>query len=226
MKGGGASFVRRAAGFSLLEVVATMAIVALLLSWGMPAFFRAAAGARLDGAAGALESTIRFARRHAVTAGRPTWVLFALPDDDRSEMAGRAYAVFSVETSSGASDVFKGVWLSEWRTLPEGVAFDVEAGEGLLNVFAPSSQTWNGGFNRNRRLRVEGRTHAVLGFKPVGNGTGGYENEIYLTEGRCEAGRLIRESPVGRRVRIDAEGGVRTEVVRYGEDGKALEVEP
>jgi type II secretion system protein H len=83
-----------AGGFTLVEIIVTLALVATLLMVVVPSLDGAAPGARLRSGARMVAATVRWLRSEAVSRGRPMGLrydaaahrLVVLPDIDRDEM--------------------------------------------------------------------------------------------------------------------------------------------
>lgn len=108
-------------GFTLVELLAVIAIMTILFIVAVPSletFTRKG----LSTSIAPLTTTLRLARQYAVTHREHVYVVF--PDDDDTAYTGsdidralRSYAVIA----SNASGAY---YVSDWRYLPRGVAFD------------------------------------------------------------------------------------------------------
>ena len=68
-------------GFTLIELVVVIALLAILFSVTAPPFFRSLGWARMSGSARALVSMAKFARFHAIMHGRPVFLAIDMVDN-------------------------------------------------------------------------------------------------------------------------------------------------
>lgn len=84
---------RRAPGFTLIELVVTLAVLAVVLAVAAPSFARWFASQRLAGATDAVADAVRHARKQAVTTQQTVWLAatpgsqWTLRADDRANAA-------------------------------------------------------------------------------------------------------------------------------------------
>ncbi len=214
-------FHTKRGGFTLAELLVVIAIIGIIFAIALPNLTGITGQSRLEGAANAVHSATKLARQHAIANNQPTYLVF---QDDQSttnaNLAFRAYAVFSINIHTNPVDQSAGYFLTDWETLPEGIVFDSLSSEDMNNVFTPRAEPWQGGFNQNRLLYIDPEVHVVLGFKPGGAQFLDHRNDIHLAEGFYEAGRLVRSSGQGKRIRIDATGTSYISDIRYSELGE------
>ena len=123
-----AAATRRRRAFTLVEMLAVMAIIALMLLVTLPAFrgFNQAQGRR--GAVGNLMGVLDRARMMAISDGLPTYVVFARkPIRDGTpvnpKLWGQAYAIFQDKDDIN----FGIVQRTPWLYLPIGIALKMDA---------------------------------------------------------------------------------------------------
>lgn len=108
-------------GFSLVELLAVVAILMLLMAVAVTTMMPTAARAR-QAARAMLEGQLARTRSHAVSAGVPTALLFAGYQADGG-IAGRATAVVEVEWDDQAAAWKSKRVLSRWEAMPGQVVF-------------------------------------------------------------------------------------------------------
>lgn len=210
-------------GFTLAELLVAIVIIGIMLAVALPTLTGIASESRIDGAAHAIHSAVKMARQHAVTQKQPTYMLFHdFSTSSDVNLAGRSYAVFTIDTRQRPLDQSAGSFLLEWQTLPAGVVFDNQTSEGRNNVFVHGNNSWRAGFDGDNRLRVKGTVYPVLAFNATGTQRMDYKNDIFLAEGLFdEEGNLKRTTDQGKRIRIDSAGRSRVSDIHYDESGKA-----
>lgn len=111
-------------GFSLLELLLVVAVIAIMMSLLLPAIsgFSSTAGRR--GAVNILMNTFEQARVAALESGQTVYVGFANKDFPVEDMRYAAFAVFRTPTeeekATSGDDV---IVLKKWTRLPKNVAF-------------------------------------------------------------------------------------------------------
>jgi type IV fimbrial biogenesis protein FimT len=107
---------KRDAGFTLTELVVTMAIVAILALVVAPSFVRMVTNLRLQGAGNELVSDLHYARTEALS--RNTIVRLLTRGD------GRGYSVITVPVEPDAPTTLKVVQLPSGITLTSGITVE------------------------------------------------------------------------------------------------------
>jgi general secretion pathway protein H len=77
-------------GYTLVELVVVMAIMALLAGMAMPSCSRLLESARLESDARQMASLLRLARQQAITTGQPSTVIF-YPGNAKYKLIGASY---------------------------------------------------------------------------------------------------------------------------------------
>ncbi len=175
-------------GFSLIELLVVIAIVGVLFAVGL-FVFENAGKKNPDRAAAELMGTMRLARQHAIAKRQWTFVVFPNRDGGPYTEAGgnklerclRGYAVLAavnpmdgVALADQIPAKMTFAFVTDWKTLPEGVVFDDNAALsrnfvfGALNALNP---TYTGAFSfpmdpANPTLLV--RPMGAVLFKPNG----------------------------------------------------------
>ena len=185
--------------FTLVELLAVIAIIGIMIAVMIPLFSGMGKGSKMTAAVTQLKTTMSLARQHAITKREMTYVVF--PDDDSSHslyqgpngsLAGMAFKSYNVYGKRSG-------YLREWVYLPEGLIFvpnEAKFGTGdpsdTYNVFVLKTDA----AQTNRRTSADiawpstGATQTMqmvaIGFKPDGSlfaGNGSSDFEIYVTEG-------------------------------------------
>ena len=189
----------RRRAFTLVELLAVIAIIGIMIAVMMPSMIGMARGSKLSGTVSQLKTTMTLARQWAITKRERVYVLFPnekatlYGGDNTSQVhrAWRSYAVYGERSG----------YLREWTQLPEGIVFVGTEGEfnsgnpeGPDDVDNPmidsNAAKWPSlPFPSNSSPRVN--LPAFI-FKPdgravdVGSTPNGSEVEIYLSEGFVE----------------------------------------
>lgn len=116
-----AQIIRLRRGFTLVELLIVIGIMALLFAFALPAFNTMGRGSKVNAAILQLRTILTFARQNAITKNERTYVIF--PNDNsvfytaidaaHREKAFRAVGVWSPRSG----------YLKEWQFLPKGVVF-------------------------------------------------------------------------------------------------------
>lgn len=115
------------AGFTLIELMVVVGIMAVMFSLAIPAYQNLTKGSKVTGAMLQLKNTFSLARQHAITRREKTYVVFPPNDIATSstyEYGLRSYRVYSESWK----------FLSDWYFLPEGLIFDPDGSVSDSNV--------------------------------------------------------------------------------------------
>lgn len=115
--------VRKRAGFSLLEMLVVVAVIAIMMALMLPAIagFSSTAGRR--GAVNILMNTFEQARVAAIESGQTVYVGFADADFPVEDMRYAAFVVFREATDEEKTSGKSYVVLKKWTRLPKSIAF-------------------------------------------------------------------------------------------------------
>ncbi len=120
-------------GFTLIEMLVTLSVLAILLALAMPSLSAWFARARLAGATESLTDTLRFARKQAITRQQPIWLQTRTGDDwslivsqNRNESCAQALACIRAADYRGVSLATQGlpaqIRFSPLKGLPQNAA--------------------------------------------------------------------------------------------------------
>ena len=115
-----------------MELLIVMAIMAIILAVGIPAFNQFGKGAAMNSALSNLRSTIAFAKQWAITKRQRTYIVFpddatALYSNGREREVEKAFKSYSVYTAEEG-------YLQPWNYLPEGIVFNPDTNK-TKNLF-------------------------------------------------------------------------------------------
>ncbi|HEX2254400.1 MAG TPA: GspH/FimT family pseudopilin, partial [Thermoanaerobaculia bacterium] len=188
---------RRRAGFTLLELIVSLAILAVVTAVALPAVLGTTARLRLRSAAGEVATALRAARLHAVRhathvavrletggPGAVRWMLYRDGDGD---------GVLSRDIAAGTDPAVE-------PPPAEGLSRDFRFGAGVRLGFPDGPPPRDPGGRRRLTQRHDpvrfGRSD-MASFGPLGTGTPG---TIYLTDGRELA--CVRVEGRSARIRV------------------------
>jgi prepilin-type N-terminal cleavage/methylation domain-containing protein len=98
-------------GFTLVELLVVIGIMAILIAFALPSFVGIGRGSKMSSALLEVRSTLTLARQWAITHRESTYVVFPQYLNDTNK-ANRAIAVYGAKT---------GNYVSQWIYLPDGV---------------------------------------------------------------------------------------------------------
>jgi len=126
---------RSGGGFSLVELLAVIAIMAVLGAAVAPAFHSIGSAGKLSTGTAAVSSGLAIARNQAIATRRLT--RFVVPSDwsDTPSANFRKFSIWQFEPDQGAAGAW--VQVSKWENLPEGVVFDSSLSKTYMDA-APS----------------------------------------------------------------------------------------
>lgn len=168
----------RKSGFTLVELLVAVAIVAIVFTLALPAFQGMGRGASMRTAVSQVRAVISLARQHAIVNRTTTYVVFPQQTSDvqgqndrrRSELVLRSFNIYSEKD---------GEYLKDWSTLPKGVLFV----EGVFDVY---------GIDRDNTDIFTGpnpnNTKHILPFPASANGTVELRGLVFKPDGSCDIG--------------------------------------
>ncbi|MGE8154268.1 GspH/FimT family pseudopilin [Pseudomonas vancouverensis] len=125
---------RRTKGFTLIEMLAALAISVLLITLGVPAFSRLTQSTRADTEIGDVQRALNFARIEAINRGITTQLR---PTANRDDWQGELAVYDGTGTSANVLRVVPGVSKGATLTLTSGVSsIDFNDLGGLSSVLA------------------------------------------------------------------------------------------
>jgi prepilin-type N-terminal cleavage/methylation domain-containing protein len=121
-KAGECMRARHPSAFTLIELLAVLAIVGVVMAVGIPAFFKLTKSAALSSGAAQLSSTISLARQYAITHRERTFVLFPYSGTTTVAWTNRLYTAYSIVASNRSVPAANALYyVSKWQELPQGV---------------------------------------------------------------------------------------------------------
>lgn len=183
--------LRHAHGFSLLEMLVVIAVIAIMMALLVPAIsgFSSTAGRR--GAVNIVMNTLEQARVAALESGQIVYVGFADADFPVEDMRYAAFVVFrdATEEEKLADPQRSFVVLKKWTRLPKKVAFKQLASSLVPPI--PSAREF-AGLKRELSSKQEDERFPFVAF----NSSGAIEEpasdlRVFLYEGYFEGGREV-----------------------------------
>lgn len=183
----------RAPGFSLFDLLATLAVIAIAAALGLPELFRATEQTRLALGASEIASSLRLTRIYAMRHSANVAIKFSTAGDGVV-----TYAIFSDGDGDGVrtQDIEDGVdsRVEPWRPLTHlgrGIGFGFPPGP------LPSDPTSGRPIGGSRDDPIRFNSSDLASFSPAGTATPG---SVYLTDGR-RGFVVVRVTNVSGRVR-------------------------
>ncbi len=177
----------RAQGFTLLELLITVAIAVILLTLGVPSFLEMADKNRISGAAESIYGELQFARSLSIELNRDVGVVFT-----RTSASNWCYGVATDNDGNGAVDGDDCNCTTALACL-----IDIDPGDGLdtsdptdYTERVTQSSDFSGVTLTNPNASVSGVTFEAL--RTTANG-----NTFEVTSGKGKAIRVIT-APMGR----------------------------
>ncbi len=133
---------RNNAGFSLIELLAVMAIIILMMSLLLPSLAGWGSVAGRRGAVTIVMNTLEQARVAALESGQTVYVGFANENHPNPEMRYSSFFVFrdaTEEEKAAATNAPKYVVLKKWTKLPKNIAFKSQFPGGIKSVIQTST---------------------------------------------------------------------------------------
>lgn len=188
----------RGPGFSLVELLGVVAILAVLLALSVPLFGRGEGRALATGA-GQLAAAVERGRAAALRSGRPVLLAWSDPRDGLFGDEVSRVGLFELDEVSVAG-VAKGRLLERWQPLPAGLGFVGGSVGGLSNArdADPLKLRWRGG---ERSAEFRGLVFGARGGLRRPRGSGPVVLRLsQLRDGRRVADAATRNLRIGRAV--------------------------
>lgn len=152
-------------GFTLIEMLAVMAIIAIILSLALPTFGPMIRTLKLKTAAENLANVLESARQYAITSGVDCYVVFPTTTGD-TDMDYKAYKIYKPDTNTT---------IGKWEFLPNSIMIDSNC---TFITSPPSPNTITINFPEDTDTSQQAVTY--IDFKP--NGAATLNRTIELTD--------------------------------------------
>lgn len=150
-------------GFTLLELLVVMAIIAILTAMSVPAISGYLKGAKLKGGTRQVASALRQARTLAITKRKNYMVVFAISATTDAEKRYKAFKVYQVDEGT----------IDDWIYLPKTIVINSDNTKSTILLDTYSIPFPNDGDSTHSVARAE--------FKPTG-GTTAIKDETIRVE--------------------------------------------
>lgn len=168
-KGGGSGFgfSRQGRGFTLVELLAVLALIALMVTLTVAALSGLGRATALTTAGAKVAGAISLARQNAM--GRNVLTALIIPTDTSREDCYRAYTIYELPAREDGSLAGSADWrqLTKWETLPKGVIISPHAGTQLTSSSDPALPAFPAIQRQNQTLHE----YKYVLFSPTGSVT-------------------------------------------------------
>jgi len=106
--------------FTLIELLAVIAIMGLIFAVGIPAFYKFSQSAGLSAGASQLVGTLSLARQYAITHREHTYVVFPYKNTSQFSNMNKWYLSYTVISSNRTTGLD---YVNKWEYLPRGAIF-------------------------------------------------------------------------------------------------------
>ena len=200
----------RQQGFTLVEMISVLVIVAIILSIAIPAVTNLVKASALSSAAREVSNTLSLARQYAITHRTYTRVVFLYDYYNNSSTGTRAdmwYHTYAVMTNRDTTNPSGWLYVTKWEYLPTGAVFldltgtgGVPGGGSLNDVNSPTH------VSPTPSLRIEylplpfpapnnNATLAYIEFGPTGAATASQAGTLTIQEGFITAANHPQPTP-------------------------------